>query len=153
MTDRMEEQIEDLLAHIDRMGDGSMLDGVLRGIDEGWFQTALADSAYEFEKAVTAGERVIVGVNKYVAEESDELEILKIGIEVEREQCRRVGVVRERRDDAAVEEALSALTSAAVGDTNLMPLIVDAARVRASEGEIVDAMQAVFGGSREPPRV
>jgi methylmalonyl-CoA mutase N-terminal domain/subunit len=153
MTDRMELQIEELLAHIDRMGDGSMLDGVLRGIDEGWFQTALADSAYEFQKAVTSGARVIVGVNKHVADESDELEILEIGAEVEREQCLRVGVVRERRDTAAVEAALTALTGAAAGDANLLPLIVDAARARASEGEIVDAMQAVFGGYREPPRV
>jgi methylmalonyl-CoA mutase N-terminal domain/subunit len=149
----MDERIEELLAHIDRMGSGSMLDGVLRGIEEGWFQTALADSAYEFEKAVTSGERAVVGVNKYVGEGDEDLEILRIGADVEREQRRRVRAVRDRRDDAAVEAALTAITAAAAGSDNLMPLIVDAARVRASEGEIVDAMKAVFGEHREPPRV
>ncbi|MCB2223077.1 MAG: methylmalonyl-CoA mutase [Actinobacteria bacterium] len=152
-TDRMEARIEELLGHIDRIGDGSMLDGVLRGIEEGWFQTALADSAYEFQKAVTAGERVIVGVNKYAADGEDGLEILRIGAEVEREQRSRVAGVRERRDGEAVAAALDALERAASGDANLMPLIVDAARARASEGEIVDALKSVFGGYREPPRV
>jgi len=83
-TDRMEESIEDLLGRIDRMGDGSMLDGVLHGIEEGWFQAGLADSAYEFEKAVTSGERVIVGVNKHTTAEESPLEILRVGPEVER---------------------------------------------------------------------
>jgi methylmalonyl-CoA mutase N-terminal domain/subunit len=153
MTDRMERRIEDLLGHIDRLGDGSMLDGVLRGIEEGWFQTALADSAYEFEKAVTSGDRTIVGVNRFVAEDEEELEILRIGAEVERDQCRRVGAVRRERDAEAVTAALSALSEAAAVEENLMPLIVQAARVRATEGEIVDAMKSVFGGYREPPRV
>ncbi|MFH2073119.1 MAG: methylmalonyl-CoA mutase family protein [Actinomycetota bacterium] len=154
MTDRMEAQIEELLGHIDRIGDGSMLEGVLRGIDEGWFQTAIADSAYEFEKAVTSGERVIVGVNKYVAEDEQPLEILHIGADVESDQRRRVGEVRSARDEGAAAAALAALTAAAAGDDqNLMPLIVAAARARASEGEIVDAMKSVFGGYREPPRV
>ncbi|OFW49024.1 MAG: methylmalonyl-CoA mutase, partial [Actinobacteria bacterium RBG_16_67_10] len=67
MTNRMDTKVSEILGQIDRMGSGSMLDGVLHGIDEGWFQAALADSAYEFEKAVGSGERVIVGVNKFVA--------------------------------------------------------------------------------------
>ena len=153
-TDRMEARIEELLSHIDRIGEGSMLEGVLRGIEEGFFQTALADSAYEFEKAVTAGERVIVGVNKHVSADEQPLEILRIGAEVEIEQRRRVAAVRGSRDETVVTAALEALTAAcATDDVNLMPLIVDAARARASEGEIVEAMKAVFGGYREPPRV
>jgi len=153
MTDRMESRVEELLAHVDRIGDGSMLDGVLRGIEEGWFQTALADSAYEFEKAVTAGDRVIVGVNKHVLEDEPGLEILRIGAEVEEQQRRRVASVRGRRDGAAVAAALDELAAAATGTANLMPPIVAAARLRATEGEIVDAMKGVFGGYREPPRV
>jgi methylmalonyl-CoA mutase N-terminal domain/subunit len=153
-TDRMEARIEEILGHIDRIGEGSMLEGVLRGIEEGFFQTALADSAYQFEKAVTAGERVIVGVNKHVSADEQPLEILRIGAEVEIEQRRRVEAVRRSRDHAVVTAALEALTAASAGDdVNLMPLIVDAARARASEGEIVEAMKAVFGGYREPPRV
>jgi methylmalonyl-CoA mutase N-terminal domain/subunit len=152
-TDRMEEQIEDLLGRIDRMGDGSMLDGVLRGIEEGWFQSGLADSAYEFEKSVGSGERVIVGVNKHVAEDEEPLEILRISAEVEQAQRRAIANLRERRDGAAVDAALASLIAGAEGGSNLMSLIVDAARVRATEGEIVAALKSVFGGYREPPRV
>ena len=153
MTDRMEAAVEELLARIDRMGSGSMLDGVLQGIEEGWFQGALADSAYEFEKAVGSGERAIVGVNKYPSSDEDELDILRISEEVEVGQRRRIAAVREARDAAAVDQALARLVAAAHGDGNLMPLIVDAARRRATEGEIVHALLGVFGGYREPPRL
>ena len=153
MTDRMEAKVSEILDQIDRMGQGSILDGVLSGIDEGWFQAALADSAYEFEKAVGSGERVVVGVNKYVSDDEEELDILRIGSEVEQLQRHRVASVRAGRDDAAVDRALAALVAGASGEANLMPLIVDAARVRATEGEIAGALKEVFGGYREPPRV
>jgi methylmalonyl-CoA mutase, N-terminal domain len=153
MTDRMEEKVEELLGRIDRMGGGSMLDGVLRGIDEGWFQGALADSAYEFEKALGSGERVIVGVNKHISEHEDELDILRIGEEVEIDQRRRVQQARSNRDSEAARRSLDALGAAAAGDENLMPFLVDAARARATEGEIVDVLMEVFGGYREPPRL
>jgi methylmalonyl-CoA mutase, N-terminal domain len=153
MTDRMDERVEELLGRIERMGGGSMLDGVLRGIEEGWFQGALADSAYEFEKAVGSGERVVVGVNKHVSEDEDELDILRIGEEVEGEQRRRVEQTRANRDPGAVRRALDTLGAAAAGDENLMPLIVEAARARATEGEIVEALMGVFGGYSEPPRL
>ena len=153
MTDRMEARVEGILQHVDRMGRGSMLDGVLTGIEEGWFQGALADSAYEFEKAVGSGERVIVGVNKHAAEDEAELDILRISGEVERQQRGRIEGVRAARDQAALDGALADLTAAAGGEANLMPLIVAAARARATEGEIAGALKEVFGGYREPPRV
>jgi methylmalonyl-CoA mutase N-terminal domain/subunit len=153
MTDRMEERVTDLLSQIDRMGRGSILDGVLHGIEEGWFQSSLADSAYEFEKALGSGERVIVGVNKYVSDDEDELDILRISSEVARTQCERLVALRHDRDESAVDDALSALRAGAAADTNLMELMVTAARARATEGEIVGAMKDVFGGYREPPRV
>ncbi len=153
MTDSMEERVERLLAEIDRMGSGSMLDGVLRGIEDGWFQSALADSAYAFEKALGSGERTIVGVSKYASEDEDRLDILRIGSEVEAAQRERIAAVRARRDEAAVASALAALTEAATTTRNLMPLLVAAARVRATEGEMTAALKAVFGGYREPPRV
>ncbi|MEX1207846.1 MAG: methylmalonyl-CoA mutase family protein [Acidimicrobiia bacterium] len=153
MTDRMEARVEEILQHVDRMGRGSMLDGVLAGIEEGWFQGAIADSAYEFEKAVGSGERAIVGVNKYASEDHEELDILRISDEVERSQRSRVAAVRQARDEAAVTSALEALVAGAGGEANLMPLMIDAARVRATEGEIAAALKGVFGGYREPPRV
>jgi methylmalonyl-CoA mutase N-terminal domain/subunit len=154
MTDRIEAKAEEIFASIDRMGDGSMLDGVLYGIGEGWFQAALADSAYEFEKALNTGDRVIVGVNKYVKDDERSLDILRIGAEVEAGQRARLARLRGDRDDATVQSVLDALRAGAAGDdANLMELIVDAARARATLGEIVNTMKDVFGGYREPPRV
>ena len=153
MTDRMEALAEDIFARVYRMGGGSMLDGVLRGIEDGWFQSALADSAYEFEKAIGSGERVIVGVNKYVKDDEEPLEILRISAEVERAQRAELARLRGERDAARVAAALDAVRSGAEGDENLMPLIVEAARARATLGEIVGAMRDVFGSYREPPRV
>jgi methylmalonyl-CoA mutase N-terminal domain/subunit len=153
MTDRIEAQAEEIFATIERMGDGSILDGVLYGISEGWFQAALADSAYEFEKALNTGDRVVVGVNKYVKADETPLDILRIGAEVEAGQRARLERLRGDRDDAAVKVSLDALRVGAEGDANLMELIVDAARARATLGEIVNCMKDVFGGYREPPRV
>ena len=153
MTDRIEAQAEEMFAAIDRMGHGSMLDGVLAGIEEGWFQGAIADSAYEFEKAVTSGERAIVGVNAYVKTDEPPLDILRIGAEVEHAQRARLDRLRGERDEAAVDTALAALEAGARGDANTMPLLIDAARARATLGEIVATLKTVFGGYREPPRV
>ena len=153
MTDAMEERVDRLLGEIDRMGSGSMLDGVLRGIEDGWFQGALADSAYVFEKALGSGERVIVGVNKYASADEEQLDILRIGSEVEVTQRARIAAVRSGRNEAAAQAALAALTAAAGATDNLMPLLVAAARARATEGEITSALKSVFGGYREPPRL
>jgi methylmalonyl-CoA mutase N-terminal domain/subunit len=153
MTDRMEAGAEERFAQIERMGGGSMLTGVLHGIDEGWFQSALADSAYEFEKAVSSGERVIVGVNKYVRSEEDRLEILRISSEVEAGRRAELIRLRGERSSKEADAALHALRNGAAGDANLMPLLVDAARARATLGEMVAAMKDVFGGYHEPPRV
>ncbi len=153
MTDRIEAKAEEMFDHIDRLGNGSMLAGVLRGIEDGWFQSAIADSAYEFEKAVSSGERAIVGVNSFVKDTEPQLDILRIGVEVEQSQRRRVAAVRAERDQGSVDGVLDEIRAAAAGSTNLMPLLVEAARRRATQGEIVAAMKDVFGGYREPPRV
>jgi methylmalonyl-CoA mutase N-terminal domain/subunit len=153
MTDAMEERVERLLGEIDRMGSGSMLDGVLRGIEDGWFQSALADSAYAFEKALGSGERAIVGVNKYASADEEQLDILRIGGETEATQRSRVATVRSSRDEAVTQAALARLAEAAGSTENLMPLLVAAARARATEGEITSALKSVFGGYREPPRL
>ncbi|MEE8330803.1 MAG: methylmalonyl-CoA mutase family protein [Acidimicrobiia bacterium] len=153
LTDKIEAKAEEVFAAIDRMGSGSMLDGVLRGIDDGWFQSAIADSAYEYEKMVNSGERITVGVNAFADDDPHDLEILRIGTEVEEGQRQRVATVRSTRDQRAVDDALATLVEGARGDANLMELLVDAARVRATQGELVGALKSVFGGYREPPRV
>ncbi len=153
MTDRIEAMAEEMFATIDRMGNGSILDGVLAGIEEGWFQGAIADSAYEFEKAVTSGERSIVGVNVHVRTVEEPLDILRIGTEIEEGQRARLHRLRGDRDEARVAAALAALEAGARGDANTMPLLIEAARARATLGEIVITLKSVFGGYREPPRV
>jgi len=153
MTDRIEAMAEDMFATIDRMGNGSILDGVLAGIEEGWFQGAIADSAYEFEKAVTSGERSIVGVNVHVRTVEEPLDILRIGTEIEEGQRARLHRLRGDRDEARVAAAVAALEAGARGEANTMPLLIEAARARATLGEIVITLKSVFGGYREPPRV
>ncbi|MDH3518115.1 MAG: methylmalonyl-CoA mutase family protein, partial [Acidimicrobiia bacterium] len=150
LTDRLEAQAEEIFATIDRKGSGSMLAGVLAGIEEGWFQGRLSDSAYEYEKKVTSGERGIVGVNRYAKPDEDEIAILQISEEIETAQNRVLAALRADRNESAVMAALETLKQGAAGTANLMELIVEAARVRATEGEIVAALKEVFGDYREP---
>jgi methylmalonyl-CoA mutase N-terminal domain/subunit len=153
MTDRMEASALEILEHVDRLGGGSMLDGTLRGIEEGYFQLSLSESAYKFEKALDTGERAIVGVNKFDKEEEGELEILRIGAEIEHFQVLRLKDLRSSREATAVETALEALEAGAKTDVNLMPLLVNACRARATQGEIVERLKRVFGTYREQARI
>ena len=152
MTDRMEDRVEEILQTVDRLGNGSMLAGVLRGIEESYFQSAIADSAYEYEKAVNSGERSVVGVNRFAKTDEEPIEMLRIAPAVEETQRNRVQAVRRARDQAAVDQALADLEAGARRADNLMPLLVEAARRRATEGEIVACLKAVFGTYREPAR-
>jgi methylmalonyl-CoA mutase N-terminal domain/subunit len=155
LTDEMERRAEELFAHIDEMGDGSMLDGAVRGIEEGWYQGEIADAAYELERKLNAGRDVIVGVNAYT-EGNDEPPppILRIGPEVEEEQRRRLEKVKRERNGAAVADALERVRAdAREPDANLMPAFIDAVRAYATLGEIVDACAEVFGRWIEDPRI
>ena len=153
MTDEMERQAEEIFSKIDEMGSGSILEGVYRGIEEGWFQGRIADAAYDFERKVSAGRRVAVGVNRFTDAAGDEpLELLYIGPEVEERQLKRLDKVKADRDQAAVDTTLSAIAKAAAEpDENLMPPILDAVRAYATLGEIVDTLGDVFGRWREDP--
>jgi methylmalonyl-CoA mutase N-terminal domain/subunit len=146
MTDLMEQRAEEIFAKIDRFGDGRMLEGVLAGIEQGWFQQQMADAAFRYQQQLEKGEKVIVGVNKYVTEDETPLEILRISAEVEREQRAELARRRAARDTDAVAAALDALTAAAGTDDNL------AARVEATVGEMAAALKEVWGEYTEPPR-
>jgi methylmalonyl-CoA mutase N-terminal domain/subunit len=153
MTDMVEARAEEILQQVRAMGSGSMLDGTLRGIEENYFQGALADSAYEFEKAVGTGERSIVGVNVYVDDGETPIETLVIPEQVELDQRHAVERVRGARDQQRVDSTLKALEEGAHGEANLMELMVDAARARATEGEIVTTLKRVFGPYHESVRI
>jgi methylmalonyl-CoA mutase N-terminal domain/subunit len=152
MTDLQERLAEEIFAVIDRFGNGSMLDGVLAGIERGWFQQQMADAAFAYQQQLEKGSKVIVGVNKYVTPDDQELEILRISEQVEREQRDELERRRAARNQSDVDGALDRLRRAASGDQNLVPLLIDAARVEATEGEMVEALKQVWGTYTEPPR-
>jgi methylmalonyl-CoA mutase, N-terminal domain len=154
LTDELERQAEEIFAHLDGLGDGSMLDGVIAGIDDNWFQGRIADSAYELERKFNTGERVIVGVNAFTDGNGEGIDLLRITNEDEARQRKRLDSVREQRDRRAVDTALDRLrTEAADPDVNLMPALIDAAGVYATLGEMMRAMGDVFGRHVETPTI
>ncbi len=132
-----------------------MLDGAVRGVEEGWYQGEIADSAYELERKLNAGRAVVVGVNGFL-EGSDEPPppILRIGPEVEEEQRRRLDKVKRERDSAAVASVLTRIRAGAADpEVNVMPALIDAVGAYATLGEIVDALAEVFGRWVEAARI
>ena len=155
LTDEVERQAEELFAHLDELGGGSMLEGVVQGIEENWFQGRIADSSYELERAFNRGRRIIVGVNRFTeGNDDDSLDILQITSEDEARQVKRLSEVRATRDEAAVAAALARLrVDAADPEVNLMPTLVDAVKTYASLGEIMGTMAGVFGRHVEVPTI
>ena len=110
MTDEMERQAEEVFAHLDELGNGSILEGVYAGIENGYFVGEIADAAYRFEREVNSGRRLVVGVNAFTEGDDGEGNLLNIGAEVEEYQLKRLADVKARRDDAAVEACLGRLS-------------------------------------------
>jgi methylmalonyl-CoA mutase N-terminal domain/subunit len=153
LTDRMEALAEEEFVRIGRMGaDGSMLEGVLAGIEAGYFQQEIAESAFREQERYEKRRLVKVGVTDFVEPDEGPIETLVIPAEVEAEQVDRVRRVRAGRDAGAAETALARLREAAAGETNLMPRLIDCARAMCTEGEIVQALGSVFGDYVERPR-
>ena len=154
LTDEMERQAEEIFATLDGFGDGSMLEGVIQGIDENWFQGRIADSAYELERKFNAGERVIVGVSDFLDGNGDAMDILKITNEDEKRQRDRLDAVRRDRDSEAVEKVLAKLAQeAADPEVNLMPTMIEASHAYATLGEMMSTMAGVFGRHTEVPTI
>jgi methylmalonyl-CoA mutase N-terminal domain/subunit len=155
MTDEMERRAEEVFAHLDELGDGSMLEGVYAGIDNGYFVGAIADSAYDFERRVNSGRRVVVGVNGFTDGNDDsDMAILQITHEDEARQLKRLNSVRQDRNQSAVDAALTKLAGeAADPEVNLMPTLIEAAGAYATLGEIMGTMADVFGRHVEVPTI
>jgi len=146
LTDRMEEQAYEYFEKIDALG------GMVEAVKRGFPQHEIADAAFRYQQEVESGERRVVGVNAYTEGDDLATAILRIDPLLETEQIRRVEAVRERRDRGAVTRVLDQLVEAARDPgENLMPLLLEAARVEATEGEIVKALQTVFGSYSEAP--
>jgi methylmalonyl-CoA mutase, N-terminal domain len=146
LTDRMEELAYDYFRRIDELG------GMVESVKQGFPQREIADASFELQTEIDAGRRVVVGVNRYTEGDDGETEILRIDPALERKQIGRVQAVRARRDGASVERELAALREqAAREDVNLMDQLLRCARVHASEGEIVESLQQVWGDYTETP--
>jgi methylmalonyl-CoA mutase N-terminal domain/subunit len=145
MTDEMERQAYDYFAKIDELG------GMVEAVKRNFPQREIADAAFAYQREVDEGRRVVVGVNAFEEEGEEPLEILRIDPGLERKQIGRLEATRAKRDAAAVERSLANLREQAASEANLMPALLDAARAHATEGEIVEALQAVFGTYTEAP--
>jgi len=153
LTDRMEAQAEAIFAQIRAMGqDGTMTDGILTGIENGWFVGEIAEASFAYQQELEKGEKRIVGVNVNTDTVAEPLEILRISPEVEREQVGTLGRRRAQRDQRAVDATLAALVAAARTEANLIPPMLDAARAEATLGEICGALVSEWGAYVESAR-
>ncbi len=155
LTNEMERRAEEIFADIEAFGNGSMLDGCINGIEENWFQSRIADSAYDLERKFNSGERIIVGVSHFLeGNDEEEIDLLRITNEDEQKQRRRLEAVRASRNSAAVAESLAVLeTEAADPEINLMPALINASNAQATVGEMMKSMGTVFGRHIEVPTI
>ncbi|HEV7206324.1 MAG TPA: methylmalonyl-CoA mutase family protein, partial [Jatrophihabitans sp.] len=153
LTDRIEADAERIFERIkDLGGDGTITSGLLRGIEDGWFITEIADSAFEYQVALEKGDKRVVGVNTLTGDIGENLEILRVSHEVELAQRELVASRRAGRDQAAVDSAIARMVADAEADRNTLPAMLDAVRAEATMGEICNAFKPLWGEYREAAR-
>jgi methylmalonyl-CoA mutase N-terminal domain/subunit len=143
LTDQIEKEAEEYISRIDALG------GMIPAIEQGYVQTEIQRSAYKFNQELEANERIVVSLNKFTEKEAPKGKLLRIDEKVQQEQIAFLNKVKNERDNDAVKEKLEILKTAAQGDDNLMPLILDAVRAYASVGEISNVLREVFGEYKE----
>jgi methylmalonyl-CoA mutase, N-terminal domain len=143
LTDKIEAAATDYIRRIDEMG------GALQAIEAGFVQGEIQRSAFDYQRAVESGERVIVGVNRFQVTEARKIPIFRVNPEIEREQVLRVRALRSERDSVAWKRSIERLEAAARSSENLMPRIMAAAEAMATVGEISDTLRGVFGEYRD----
>ncbi|MDP9797331.1 methylmalonyl-CoA mutase N-terminal domain/subunit [Catenuloplanes nepalensis] len=153
LTDRIEEAAEEIFTRIRNLGpDGTITSGILRGIEDGWFTSEIAESAFAYQAALEKGEKRIVGVNVHTGTVAKDLSILRVSHEVELEQRRVLAERRAARDGAVVRRSLDDLAAACRTEANLIPPMLAAARAEATLGEICGVLREAWGVYREPAR-
>jgi methylmalonyl-CoA mutase N-terminal domain/subunit len=145
LTDEMERAAYEYFARIDELG------GMVEAIRQNFPQREIAEASFRYQTELGERRRIVVGVNDFIDEDEEQIPILRIDPGLERKQTERLAATRGRRDAAEVERKLGELRHAAATDENLMPHIIEAARARATVGEMVAALQEVFGTYRELP--
>ena len=144
LTNRIEEGVQKYIDAIDKMG------GALGAIKKGYIQREIRRSAYNHQRAVDAGEQVVVGVNQYTTEEQPALELLEIDESVAKKQLERLGKLKSKRDNEKVRQVLDKVRQVAGSEENIMPVLIEAVKDYATVGEISDALRDVFGEYKEP---
>jgi methylmalonyl-CoA mutase N-terminal domain/subunit len=144
LTNHIEEGIEKYIAEIDRIG------GAVEAVKRGYIQREIMRSAYDYQKAVDAGEQVVVGVNKFTTEEKPGVKIFEIDKAAEKKQIERLRRLKRERDNEAVRRVLDKVRQVAQSDENVMPALIEAVKAYATVGEISDAFRDVFGEYKEP---
>jgi methylmalonyl-CoA mutase, N-terminal domain len=152
LTDKLEEEAEAYFAKVEEMGDGSMLDGMLIGIEQGYFQKEIADAAFKYQQLLEKGKKVIVGVNRFTRTVQDMPDVLVIAPEIEERQKKAVAEVRASRDARVTEDAIQSLRNMARDESqNSMPVLIDAAKAYVTLGEMVETLKQEWGVYTEPP--
>jgi len=149
LTDEVEAEATAYIEEIREMGDGSVRDGVLRGIEEGYFHREIQQASYEYQERVDSGEETVVGVNAYEIDDDTRPDLLHVDETTRERQLDRLESVKADRDDEAVDAALDDLREAVDTDENVMPAIVAAVKAYATMGEIMDVFEAEYGTYRE----
>jgi methylmalonyl-CoA mutase N-terminal domain/subunit len=153
LTAKSEDAAEEYFAKIDEMGDGSILDGMLAGIEEGYFQQEIADAAFHYQQLLEKNKKVIVGVNRFTRTRQAGPDVLMITSEMEELQKKAVAEVRANRDEERAQAAIQALRDMAHDDSrNSVPVLVDAAKAYVTLGEMTQALKDEWGVYTEPPR-
>ncbi|QCC50110.1 acyl-CoA mutase large subunit family protein [Halapricum salinum] len=149
LTDEVEREAMDYIEEIREKGDGSMREGVLRGIEQGFFQREIQDASYEYQQRVEEGAETVVGVNAYTTDGDEDTEILTVDESVQERQRERLSRVKDERDDDAVRDALAEIEAAIERADNTMPAIVDAVKAQATMGEVMRVFEGHYGTYRE----
>ncbi|MFC7324354.1 methylmalonyl-CoA mutase [Halorubrum rutilum] len=149
LTDEVEAEATAYIEEIRDMGDGSVRDGVLRGIERGYFHREIQEASYEYQERVDEGEETVVGVNAYRVEADTEPDLLRVDETTRERQLDRLESVKAERDDDAVEAALDDLRDAVDAGENVVPAIVAAVKAYATMGEVMDVFEAEYGSYRE----
>ena len=144
LTDQLEAKAKDYIAKIDQLG------GAPAAIEQGYIQREIQEAAYKYQRAVERRDSVIVGVNKFMVEETTTPKLLRVDGSVAQKQRERLAALRNRRDTTAVQQALCALESVATGSDNLMPPILSAVEAYTTTGEICHTLRKVWGEYRPP---
>ena len=152
LTDRLEQEAEEIFARIRALGpDGTMMSGILHGIETGWFSAEIAEAAFAYQQKLEKGDKKVVGVNCYPDTVGQPVEILRVSHQVERDQVAELGRRRTERDGAAVDRALAGVVAAARSSGNMIPPILAAAQVEATLGEICGVLRNEWGVYSESP--